>query len=243
MKIALIQSRPVKGNIESNIRDHVRLTRQAADSGAEFAVFPELSITGYEPTLAKDLAMQPGDPRLDIFQQLSDGENITIAVGVPTSGATGTQISLVVFQPGTDRQVYSKQYLHPDEFPFFVNGNDPLYLGDETGKIALAICYEISVPEHSFEANAAGAAIYIASVAKTESGTRNAFTTLPQIAARYSMHVLMANCVGLCDGVICAGSSAAWNKDGQLVGKLDGVNEGVLIFDTGSQVVISATNG
>ena len=53
MKIAVIQTRPVKGNIEFNIRDHARLTSQASASGANFVMFPELSVTGYEPTLAR----------------------------------------------------------------------------------------------------------------------------------------------------------------------------------------------
>ena len=56
MKIALVQARPVKGDIEANIAAHKRLIGLAVLNGADMIIFPELSITGYEPELANELA-------------------------------------------------------------------------------------------------------------------------------------------------------------------------------------------
>ena len=105
-------------------------------------------------------------------------------------------------------------------------------------RIALAICYELSVPEHSEDAHKSGAEIYIASVAKSVNGVEKAVISLAGIAKRYSMAVLMSNCVGRCDDFESAGRTSIWNKNGLLVGQLDDTNEGILIVDTGTGEVI-----
>ena len=80
MKICVAQTRPIKGDIQSNIHNHKKLIDLAVSSGAEIVIFPELSLTGYEPTLAKELAINEDDSRLDDFQKISDTQQITIGV-------------------------------------------------------------------------------------------------------------------------------------------------------------------
>jgi predicted amidohydrolase len=235
MKICVAQTRPVTGNIESNIDNHKKLVDLAASNGADLIVFPELSLTGYEPALAKELATHQDDDRLADFQEISNAGQITIGVGVPTKNETGICISTVLFQPDKARQAYSKRYLHPDEEAFFVSGQNFACLQVDTTNIALAICYEISVAEHAETAYMSGAQIYIASVAKFMNGIDKALERLSEIAGKYSMIVLMSNCIGLSDGQRCAGKSSAWNKKGLLAGQLDDTNEGILILDTGTQ--------
>ena len=53
MKICVAQTRPIKGNIEANIENHINLLKLAISNEAEAVFFPELSLTGYEPELAK----------------------------------------------------------------------------------------------------------------------------------------------------------------------------------------------
>jgi predicted amidohydrolase len=235
MKLAVAQTRPVKGDISANIPKHLRLIELAALEEADAVFFPELSLTGYEPTLAARLASSLHDHRLDVFQKISDDKNIVIGIGMPTQSASGDLISMIIFQPRGARLIYSKQYLHPDEFPYFVNGEGQLYLDLRYRKIAPAICYELSVPEHARNAFENGATIYLASVAKTLSGVENAVTSLPGIAEKYSAITLMSNCVGLCDGVECAGKSSVWNEKGKLLGQLDSISEGILVVDTDKQ--------
>lgn len=97
---------------------------------------------------------------------------------------------------------------------------------------ALAVCYEISVPEHLEAALKFGPEIYVASVAKFEAGINKAIERLSKIAADCSMPVLMANCIGFSDGGQCAGQTSVWNKRGALIGQLNDSDEGLLIFDT-----------
>jgi predicted amidohydrolase len=236
MRIGVAQTRPFKGDILRNIEAHLRLIELAGKAQADTIVFPELSITGYEPELAAGLATTADDVRLDIFQTLCERYSMTIGVGIPTTNGDRVRISEVIFQPGQARQVYSKRYLHSDEEPYFVCGADAGYL--DCGRIALAICYELSVPAHSEQAHGNGAEVYLVSVAKTKSGMERAAETLADIARRYSMTVLVSNCVGHCDNFDCGGGSAVWNREGVMLAQLNGVDEGVLVLDTDTGDVV-----
>lgn len=59
MKIAIVQARPATGDIAANVSRHLELIDFA--DGADIVIFPELSLTGYEPALAKTLSLDPGD--------------------------------------------------------------------------------------------------------------------------------------------------------------------------------------
>ena len=239
MKLCVAQSRPVKGDIAMNIDRHRALLQLARDS--DVIVFPELSLTGYEPTLAGELAIDTTDRRLDEFQAISEAEGIAIGVGVPTRSTTGARITMVLFLAERSRLAYSKRYLHPDEEPFFVSGDNATTVNVNRAVIAPAICYELSVAEHAENAFRSGASIYMASVAKTAKGLDAALPRLAGIARQYSMIVLMANCVGECDGCQCAGQTSIWNKTGSLVRQLSDRDEGILMIDTETQEVIART--
>ncbi len=238
MRICVAQTKPVSGDIESNMDRHKKLIHLAILSGADTIIFPELSLTGYEPTLAKTLAAHKNDSRFDDFQRMADANAITIGAGVPLKTNRGVCIGMVIFHPHQKRQVYAKKYLHADEEPFFVSGQNGTDLMDHKPNLALAICYELSVPEHAENAFRQGANVYVASVAKSASGVDQANKRLSEIAKTYSMTVFMSNCVGFCDNFESAGKTSVWNDNGLLVGQLDDVHEGILVFDTVSQACV-----
>lgn len=221
MKIALAQIKSVPGDVEANLLKHLAFIERAAIEASSMIIFPELSLTGYEPTLARELAFGEDDPRLNIFQQLSDDYRMVIGVGAPTWQEAGVCISLLLFQPMAARQVYSKKYLHQDEEAYFVSGQNFTSLLVNGRKVALAICYELSILEHANEAMAQGAEIYLASVAKSASGVASAHQRLATIARENTIPVLMVNNVGPADDFVGAGNSAIWNKQGELTSQLD----------------------
>ncbi|MBZ4191263.1 carbon-nitrogen hydrolase family protein [Niabella beijingensis] len=238
MNISVAQVRSVKGNIPANIEIHKRTIAVAADYKAAAVFFPELSVTGYEPELAEQLATNREDQRFNDFQLLSDNNKITIGIGMPTVARAGIHISMIIFQPHVPRQVYSKQELHTDELPYFVNGDGQLILEAGNQKIAPAICFESLQMHHATTAKALGADLYLASVAKSQKGVDKAMLHYPVVAKNYSIPVLMANCVGYCDNFNSAGKSSVWTKEGRLAGQLDN-EEGLLIFDTDTEHVTS----
>ena len=237
MKLCVAQTQPIKGDISANIVNHKKLIDLAIANGADTLIFPELSITGYEPKLAQVLATDKNDAQFNDFQHISDSQNITIGIGVPTKSFSGISITMALFQPNKARETYSKRYLHSSETPFFVSGQSSVQTIGEQKNIALAICYEISVPEHAANAFQLGADIYIASI--VEDGVDKAIVKLSNIAQKYNMTVLMANCVGQTGAYQCEGKSSIFDKKGVLLGQLDGKNEGILMIDTVTQMVVS----
>ncbi len=232
MKICIVQTKSSKGNIKGNIQNHIQWIKTAIMEKADLIIFPELSLTGYEPTLAKELATCQNDVILSDFQKISSSNNITIGVGLPTKSRSGLSISMIIFYPNQPCQTYSKQILHPDETLYFTEGKEHGIISIKNHKVAPAICYESLKEEHIIKAKELGADIYLASVAKSQSGIAEAYKYFPVIAKKYSTPILLANCIGYCDNFESVGQSAIWNEKGNLIGQLDNRNEGILIYDT-----------
>jgi predicted amidohydrolase len=231
MKIGLAQIKPYKGDISQNIDLHLNWIRKAVEEKVDLIVFPELSLTGYEPELAHELAMEAYDPRLNTFQQISDHEGISIALGAPTRAENGILISMLIFQADKPMAIYSKQLLHSDEKPYFIEGDFQFILSQNGIQIAPAICYESLQKSHVLRAKELNADIYLASVAKPQKGIEKANEHFPKIAQELGIHVLMVNSVGLCDNFLSTGQSAAWNQDGKLISRLNSKDYQLLIIE------------
>jgi predicted amidohydrolase len=234
MRICAAQLAAVRGDIPANVGRHVAFVDLAASQGADLVLFPELSLTGYEPRLAGGLATDADDPRLEVLQALADARRIIIGVGLPTRSKSGPQVSLIVFRPLEGRLTYSKQRLHADELSWFSSGDEQLVIDAGGHRLAPAICFESLQPEHAAAVADLGADTYLASVAKPHRSVVVAHQHYPAIARRHSMIVLMANCVGPCDDFVAAGRSAAWTERGRLASELSEQDEGIVLIDTTS---------
>lgn len=237
MKICTVQTEAVKRDIQKNIQKHLALISEAVEKGADLIFFPELSLTGYEPTLAEKLVMTVDDLRLDAFQVVSDAKEVVICVGISERGVKGIHISMVIFQPAKERVSYSKRYVHEDELPYFTEGDEQLLLKVKGCVIAPAICYESLMPKHAEDAFEMGAEIYLASVAKPAHAVARAYKHYPEIARKYDMPVVMSNSTGFCDNFLSTGQSGIWGSNGELLAQLNETEEGMLIYDTGTNEV------
>ena len=242
MRIAIAQIEAIKGNIEKNMESHIKWIKESIQNNADIVFFPELSLTGYEPDLAVSLATNQNDTRLDVMQNLSDKNEITIGIGLPTKDESDTFISMIIFQPHKKRITYSKQYLYPPEEPIFKAGKNPLVLNFETEVVSPAICYETSNKAHCEFAKQNNATIYIASVLSSINGIDAELRKLSDIAKNNNLVTFMANYVGKSGGYECAGKSSVWNEQGELIGQLGDNEEGIIIFDTKSKEIITTTN-
>lgn len=241
MRVAIAQIEAIKGNVEENIENHLKWIKQAIQNNADMLVFPELSVTGYEPDLAENLATNQDDTRLDDIQNLSDRNGITIGVGLPTKDENDVFVSMIIFQPHKERITYSKQYLYPPEEPIFKAGKNPLVLNFETEVVSPAICYEISNKAHCEFAKRNKATLYIASVLSSINGIDADMKKLSDIAKHNDLVTFMANYVGESGGYQCAGKSSVWDTAGKLIGQLDCETEGILIYDTETKEIVKKT--
>jgi predicted amidohydrolase len=235
MKLCAAQLLADIGNIESNVLKHEALIDVAVSRQADVVFFPELSLTGYVPRLAHRLATEVADLRLGVFQELADTKNIIIGVGLPTHAHGGVLVTMVLFRPHATPLSYSKQQLHADELPFFVQGDTQLSVSVGEHVLAPAICYESLQPNHAAGAARDGADVYLASVAKPQRNVTKAYDHYARMAKQHSMAVLMANLVGPCDDFVSAGQSGAWNRSGDLVANMDAESTGLVVFNTTTQ--------
>ncbi|ENY75894.1 Nitrilase/cyanide hydratase and apolipoprotein N-acyltransferase [Pseudomonas putida TRO1] len=239
MKLCAVQLASLKGDLPGNLQRHLVCIEQAAALGAELVVFPELSLTGYEPSVARQSALPVTSARLDPLQAACDRLGITVAVGLPLPTPDGIRIGMPIFCPEAPRQAYAKQRLHDDELPYFTPGDQALLLEVGEHRVAPAICYESMFMAHAAVARERGADLYLVSVAKTAKGIREGYAHYPEVARELGMPVLMANCVGPADTFIGAGGSAAWDSQGHLLASLDDHSEGLIVLDTRSASAIT----
>jgi predicted amidohydrolase len=127
--IAAAQSSAIKGDIAANVRRHLELVALAKEHGADVVVFPELSLIGYEPTMAAHCALEPDDRVLRPFKELADNSGVVILAGCPLrSTCEKPFIGMLIFRPGQPTAVYRKRFVHSSEEPYFVVSDDSVIL-------------------------------------------------------------------------------------------------------------------
>lgn len=230
--VAVVQSVALPGDLTGSVSDHARLAVQAAHKGARLALFPELSLTGYSLALTRADALTADDPRLQMLQQVADANDIAIVAGAPIESTHGMHIGALCFSPRRPVVTYTKHFLHEGEEKTFAPGvgGHPLDIHDHV--VGIAICAEISHPEHAAEAAQRGANIYAASCFITPNGYAYDTSLLADYAREHRMMVLMAN-FGNGNGTwMSAGRSAIWSDTGALLIEGPPEGEAILIAST-----------
>lgn len=241
LSIAVAQTCPVKGDVDANIADHLRLVRFAALEGADVVVFPELSLTGYELDLAMDLAFSEHDPRLAPLVDVAADSGTVVIVGAPVRLGPRLTIGACILLPDRTSTLYTKQRLGafpataardgvppPESTVFGTADRDPLIeLGGH--KAAMAICADIGSPSHPKRAADRGAAVYLASMFVIPADFEGDASRLEGFAVQHSMAVALANFGGPTGGLVAAGRSSIWSEAGELLVRLDPAGTGVAV--------------
>lgn len=230
MKVCLSQFLST-GDVETNVGRHVEVIRRAASAQCRFVLFPELSLTGYEPRRARSLALTVEDPCLMPLRETSGALGVSIACGAPLLAGPGVEIGMIIFTPGQAPTTYAKQRLHEDETPFFIAGTRETQIRLAGHAIAPGICFESLDPTHLRAAAEAGATAYAASVAKPACAMAKAHQHYAAMAAQHGVPILLANAVGPNTEFVSGGRSAAWNSGGSKVTSLENDTPGELIVD------------
>ncbi len=227
--IAAAQCPSIAGDIERNIQLHLQMVEAAVEQGIELLVFPELSLTGYEPAFAERCKLQPTDGRLAPFRQLANRHQITLVLGAPIdTGESRPALGSIVFSP-YGVSTYYKQHLHPGEEQFFQPGQASRPIKVKDLPVALAICADSSHPEHVQAAVDAHAHIYASSMMVSIEGFNNDSQQLQQYASQHQITVLMANHCAPTGGWKPAGRSTIWSPEGNVLCSAD-ITEPALVI-------------
>lgn len=207
------------GDISANVMLHMAFMRHARAHGVELLLFPELSLTGYEPTLAAALAQDIDSPLLAPMRDLAREASMTVVVGLPLRLPNQAKPLIASFILRHDGSVgiYTKQYLHPGEEQYFSTGNGGGLMLIGKLPVALSVCADFSRPDHASRAAEQGAQLYATSVLIGEAGYSHDSSLLQGHSERHAMAVLMANHGGSTGGWVAAGQSAFWDEQGRCV--------------------------
>lgn len=229
-KIAAAQVASVCGDIERNIGTHAAAIEAAARCGVSVLVFPELSLTGYEPDLAAELAITPMDNRLLRLIDLARLHRIEVIVGAPLQrGATKPALGAIVISASGSPNTYRKMHLGDSERTYFTHGDAPLAISVSGHTVGLAICADSSQPGHPQTYANLGADIYAASVFLNAEWYATDVSRLADYAARYKMLTVMANHADSAGTLSSVGKSAIWKPDGALLAQTDGTESALLV--------------
>ena len=230
LKIAAGQFAPVRGAIEENMRYHELLVERAASAGVNLILFPELSLTGYEPEIASMLALSD-DTCLMPLQALSDKYDMTIIAGAPLH-VEGKKPAIGACIISSRRPVtyYRKMYLHPGESDYFSAGDTECVFPERTFSIGMSVCADAGQHRHAERTVQQGANVYLNSVLSAGGYDKDS-AQLKNYARLYAMPTLMANYCGPSGGWKPVGKSAAWDASGELVARAPENGTALLVVD------------
>jgi predicted amidohydrolase len=234
-KIAAAQVPSTRGDIATNIATHAAAITAAAKHGVRVLVFPELSLTGYEPDLAAELAITGMEKRLAPLSALTRQHQIEVVIGAPLrDGATKPYLGAILLTARGSATTYSKMHLGTSERAYFTPGSVPLSFNSDAQTIGIAICADTSQPSHPQVYADAGCTIYAAGVCLNAEWYATDMPRLANYAARHQMLVVMANHAQSVGSYSSVGKSAVWLPDGALLAQAEGA-ESCLVIAAKSQ--------
>ena len=141
---ALCQTKPALGNLDQNLSSHLEWLEKAAQKGADLALFPELSLTGY---LLRDLTQEIALP-LDanpVKELVARSRDMSIVFGLVEESPDHRFFNSAVFAEGGEilhvhRKVFLPDYGIFEEGRYFASGNQIQPIQSRLGKFGLLIC-------------------------------------------------------------------------------------------------------
>ena len=252
MKIALAQFNPTVGDFDGNAARIIELTGQAAERGADLAVFSELALCGYPPF---DFIERPDflKRNLQYLQMLAERVAVPAVVGYvgrtqyPTGKPAANCAALlaggsIVFE---QRKLLLPTYDVFDESRYFQPGTVQSAVAFDGAKLGITICEDIwndknfwSKPRYERDpvAELVGQGIdVVLNISSSpyqldKRGLR--LDMLRALAVRHARPVVYVNQVGGNDSLVFDGSSIAITAQGRVAAQARSFEEDLVLFDS-----------
>jgi NAD+ synthase (glutamine-hydrolysing) len=253
VKIALGQINPTIGDFSGNSKKIIDFSRRAHASGAELAMFPELSVCGYPP---RDLLEKPAFVARcqQAVKEIAEAvPEITVICGFvsPAAVETGKSVmnSAAVLRDGKIQFVQSKILLPTydvfDEVRYFDPAASQKTYPLAGKQLALTICEDAWNDKHFWHRrlysidpvddllHAGGNLVLNISASPYHMGKRELRQKMLQTIARDNkVPVVLVNQVGGNDSLIFDGSSMALGPDGSIIAQAKSFEEDLICFDS-----------
>ena len=224
-KLALAQISCEQGKKAENLKKMERILTKATKYGAELAIFPELSLTGY---VVRDqiyeLAENIPGPSTRVMERAAKKNGVYIIFGMPElSGRTQATVYNAAVLVGPEGLIgkYRKMHLPThsvfEEKRYFRPGYQIATADTRLGKIGLIICYDIYFPELTRLARLDGAQLIVC-ISASPATRRTFFETLTAARAIENTSFLaFVNLVGVEDGLQFWGGSRLIAPNGHVI--------------------------
>jgi len=227
IKLALCQISNERENKDANLQKIEALTQRAKQEGADLAVFPEMSLTGYVlHDQVYGLAETIPGPSIKRVEKLAKKTGMHIIFGMPElcekAQATIYNTAVLVGPKGLIGK-YRKMYLPThsvfEEKRYFRPGYEPAAFQTDLGNIGLTICYDVFFPEVFRLPRLKGAQLIVC-ISASPAVRRDYFEILTAARAlENTTYLAYVNLSGVEDGLQFWGGSRLVSPTGDVLAK------------------------
>ena len=242
LRVAICQINTKVGDLQGNADLIRKWMGDAEREGADVALFPELTITGYPP---EDLLLKPGfiAENIRVLHEVAADitGNCAAVIGFADGEGRGQSFNgLAVVADGEVKATYHKRALPNygvfDEERVFVPGTEPMQLHEIAGiRVGMSICEDGWIAGGPIPQLAAGGAQIIVNMNASPYYRRKTERRQEEMAARVGesggIPFVYGNQVGGQDELIFDGSSFVLDAEGNLIARAGHCVEEMLLVD------------
>ncbi len=248
---AVCQMRPRLGVVQENLAAHHAWIDRCREAGADLALFPELSLTGYFlRDLTQEVAMPLDAPAVQ--ELVARSAEMSLVFGLVEHSRDHRFFNSLVFaEDGAIKHVHRKVHL-PDygifeEGRYFAAGDGFVPVDSRLGRFGLLICedaWHLSSGWMHFLNGVDALLMSVASpargidTAEPELSSHGAWRTLSEAQALFfQTWVVRANRIGFEDGALFWGASSVVTPFGKTVAEASGEEEELLLHRLSSDPI------
>lgn len=237
LKVYLVQMESIPGDKKQNLEHAKELVEHASPEPGSLIVFPEMFATGYEPSLAEQMAENfdstPMEATGAFLTNLAEQTGCTVlGGGIHKSDGTFATRHFSnrtgFFTAKGEKAYYNKVHLFFPEQSSFAPGDDITLFVIKDFCISPTICYDLRFPELYRKATSKGANILTVQASWPTKRKLHWETLLKARAIENQAYVVAVNCVT---------RNGEYTGDSQIINPL---GEVVAIAPAGKECVLSA---
>lgn len=219
------------------------LMREAAEDGASLILFPECSLTGYEPDRADELSIVPDDCESAAkVRKTADELGIAVCFGYMERSGDKLYITQELYLDGKSVR-YRKTHLGNHEKEVFSEGNSfpvaDISVNGGSVRIGMQLCWESHIPEISGTYREKGAEVLLFPYASGMSGERcreNWMVHLPARASDNGCFVAACNLFLKRGDEIKGGGAAVFDSKGRVIAEDFSSGECIIYAEIGGSL-------
>jgi len=241
LRLASICMNSVAGDVDGNLRSILSRIGEAKDAGADVAVFPEMSLSGYSMERAP-VGMARDSEEVSAVAEAAEG--IVVCFGFADDEGF---IAQAVAEDGRVVGVYRKTHLGYREAEVMRAGDSLDVIRTSVADIGIQLCWESHFPDITRTYALRGADLVLMPTASGLSGERRADVWRRILPARaYDNSVFVASCNAVGDngrGVAFGGGAMILDPLGHVLAERHDESEGMIVADLSAESLDRIRNG